>query len=100
LRAEYLADAPRRVAELWSSLERVQNGDPDGLGELRVLVHRIAGSGGGYGFPEVSRAAQAADDLCRGLLLRQSAVSASDAARLRELVQGVADAFARAHAPE
>ena len=100
LRAEYLGEAPQRVAELWTSLERVQNGDPDGLGELRVLIHRIAGSGGGYGFPDVSRAAQDADDLCRGILPRQSPASPSDVARLRELVQGIADAFAKAQAME
>src|SRR6185436_7740706 len=100
LRAEYLAQAPGRVAELWTSLERVQNGDADALGELRVLVHRIAGSGGGYGFPDVSRAARLADDFCRGILLRESPAGASDVARLRELVQGVADAFTQAQATE
>jgi HPt (histidine-containing phosphotransfer) domain-containing protein len=100
LRAEYLADAPARIAELWSALTRVQNGDPEGVGHLHLLVHRLAGSGGGYGLPEVTSSAQDADQACRSLMGAGTPASASDVLRLRALVQGVADAFARAQAAE
>ncbi len=100
LRAEYLAAAPQRIGELWSALERVQNGESEGLPELRILVHRLAGSGGGYGFAEVSAAARAADTFCRSLIDAAADPGARDVAALRVLIQGVADAFARAPAPE
>lgn len=100
LRSEYLASAPLRVGELWRALERVQNGESEGLGELRLLVHRLAGSGGGYGFPDVSTAARAADTFCRSLIDAADRPGARDVTELRVLIQDVADAFARAQAPE
>lgn len=100
LREEYLAESPRRIAELWSALERVQNGDPAGLDQLRTLTHRLAGSGGGYGFPEISRTAQHADILCRAAMEAGTMPAGAEFARLRELVRGVADALASAQQPE
>lgn len=100
LRSEYLADAPLRIGELWGALERVQNGEAAGLTELRILVHRLAGSGGGYGFPDVSAAARAADTFCRSLIDAADRPGARDVTELRVLIQGVADAFAGAQAPE
>jgi hypothetical protein len=100
LRLEYLAESPRRVAELWSALERVQNGVTGSLAELRLLVHRLAGSGGGYGLPEVTIASRAADTFCRSLLDAGAPPGADDVTQLRVLIQGVADAFARAQSPE
>ena len=100
LRAEYLADSTQRLGELWSALKRVQNGDADALPSLRVLVHRLAGSGGGYGLPEVSTTARAADDRCRSLIDGGVPPTAADVNQLRVLIQGVADAFARAKATE
>jgi hypothetical protein len=99
LRTEYLADSPRRIAELWSALERVQNGDAEGLAALHLHLHRLAGSGGGYGLPDVSTTARAADAFCRSLLAA-AGPTASDLTQLRVLMQGVADAFARAEATE
>lgn len=100
LRVEYLADAPRRLAELWSAIERVQDDGLDAVAALRLLVHRLAGSGGGYGLPEVTTTAQAADRYCRALVEAGARPAPSDIVCLRELVQGVADAFARAQSPE
>jgi len=85
---------------LWSSFARVQNGDLPAVDALQVLVHRLAGSGGGYGLPEVTSTAQQADRYCRSLRERGTAVDTTDVQQLRELIQGVADAFARAQAPE
>jgi hypothetical protein len=100
LRAEYLAEATQRAAELWSALARVQNGDAGGLDALRMRVHRLAGSGGGYGFAEITRTAQDADAFCREVIARGGAPSAADLARLQQLIQGVAGALDRAQAPE
>jgi hypothetical protein len=100
LRAEYLAASPIRMAELWSSLERVQNGDAETLAVLRVQAHRLAGSGGGYGLPDVSAAARILDTCCRSLMEAEADITPSDLTHLRVLIQGVADAFARAEAME
>lgn len=100
LRAEYLAESPKRLGELWSTLERVQNGVAGSLPELRILVHRLAGSGGGYGLPEVTISSRAADTYCRTLIDAGTPPGAGDVTQLRVLLQGVADAFGRAQAPE
>ena len=100
LRAEYLAASDERVRELWEMLDRVQNGDAAALPALRVLVHRLAGSGGGYGVPDVSVAARNADVRCRALIDAAVPPDAGDVTQLRVLIQGVADAFERAKTTE
>ena len=54
LQREYLRDAPARLAELRKDLAAFQAGEPDALESLRARFHRLAGSGGSYGFPRVS----------------------------------------------
>ncbi len=93
LRAEYLDNAPRRVAELWTAYARVQNGGVQSLEGLRTLVHRLAGTGGSYGLPVVTDRAVAADQSCRALLEAGTPLTPDDLQRLRLLVQGIADAF-------
>lgn len=98
LRAEYLADAPRKITELWSALARVQNGEPDAVGELRTLVHRLAGSGGAYGFPVVTERARAAEQL----IDRHGAArfAGAEVAQLRAHLQALADALDQARSTE
>lgn len=99
LRTQYLAESPKRVAELWSEFARVQNGDTAALERLRTLVHRLAGSGGAYGLPDVTDRARAADQFCRGPLSGTPG-GAVDVAQLRTLIQRIADAFHEASFPE
>ncbi len=94
LRTEYLEASPTRVAELWSALARVQNGDTAAVGALGTLAHRLAGSAGSYGFQEVSIAARELDQRCR------AGVDAKGLAHLPGLVQAISDEFAKASAPE
>ena len=100
LRAEYLADSPARIAELWSAFERVQNGDREAAGALHTLVHRLAGSGGAYGLPDVTDHARKAEQLVDRVLASNAGLSAADLAQLREHLAGVADAFERARTME
>ena len=97
LRAEYLADAPRKVAELWNALARVQNGEPDGAGALRTLVHHLAGSGGAYGFPLVTERARSAEQL---IDRRAARLGPDDISELRAHIQALADAFDQARSTE
>ena len=93
LRREYLADAPQRVAGLWTAYARVQNDVVQSLEGLRALVHRLAGTGGSYGLPVVTDRAREADQLCRALIEAGAPLTPDDLQRLRVLVQGIADAF-------
>jgi diguanylate cyclase (GGDEF)-like protein len=58
LQREYLAELPARVEELRADVGRFQAGDPDAAPSLRTRFHRLAGSGGSYGFSEISRIAR------------------------------------------
>jgi HPt (histidine-containing phosphotransfer) domain-containing protein len=98
LRGEYLADAPHKIAELWKALRRVQNGEPGAAGELRTLVHRLAGSGGAYGFPVVTERARAAEQLIDRFEARRPADA--ELAELRTHIQAVADALDQARSTE
>lgn len=100
LREEYLIAAPRRIAELWAALARVQNGDRGALAALGMLAHRLAGSAGSYGLPAVSQQARDADELCRALAGAVDPPRDTQITHLRDLVQSIADAFAKASAPE
>ena len=100
LRADYLAAAPERVAELWTAYARVQNGGVAALEGLGILVHRLAGSGGAYGLPDVTERAREADRECRLLIASLTPPTPDDLQRLRSGVQGIADAFHNASTPE
>ena len=100
LRAEYLAEAPAKIAELWSVFERVQSGDREATGALRTHVHRLAGSGGAYGLPDVTACARKAEQLIDRILASTAGRPAADLAQLREHLAGVADAFERARTME
>jgi diguanylate cyclase (GGDEF)-like protein len=54
LRREYVAESPARLEELRKDVAAFRAGEPDAIKSLIVLFHRLAGSGGSYGFPSVS----------------------------------------------
>lgn len=58
LRREYLAEAGARIAELRADIDGFRGGAPGALASLRTRFHRLVGSGGSYGFPEISSAAR------------------------------------------
>jgi len=93
LRADYLAAAPERIAELQTAYARVQNGEAQSLEGLSTLVHRLAGTGASYGLPAVTARAREADGACRQMIASRAPLTPDDTARLRALLQGVADAF-------
>jgi len=61
LRLDYLEESGERVAELLADLERLTGGAADAAGALKSKLHRLAGSGGSYGLPEVSAIAREAE---------------------------------------
>jgi diguanylate cyclase (GGDEF)-like protein len=58
LQREYLAELPERLGELDAAAAAFRAGDPTAAASLRTRFHRLAGSGGSYGFPEISAVAR------------------------------------------
>lgn len=54
LRREYVAESPARLEELRKDIAAFRAGEPDAIKSLIILFHRLAGSGGSYGFPAIS----------------------------------------------
>lgn len=61
LRREYLAESADRLAELRSHVAGFRNGAAKATSLLKTHFHRLAGSGGSYGFPDVSAIAKEAE---------------------------------------
>jgi HPt (histidine-containing phosphotransfer) domain-containing protein len=61
LRRENLTEGKERLAELRAELSGFQTGNPGALASLKTQFHRLAGSGGSYGFPEISALAKEAE---------------------------------------
>jgi diguanylate cyclase (GGDEF)-like protein len=58
LQREYLASLPARLEELRTDVLALRDGAPGAAGSLRTRLHRLAGSGGSYGFSELSAIAR------------------------------------------
>ena len=61
LQRGYLASMPSRLEELRSDLAALQKGGPDAAGSLKASFHRLAGSGGSFGFLDLSAIAREAE---------------------------------------
>jgi HPt (histidine-containing phosphotransfer) domain-containing protein len=85
LQREYLEEVPKAFAELRALIESFRRGDPV-LPALRIGFHRLAGSGGSYGFPEISQIARAAEQLASSASPDQ-AVGLEEAVRQLEAVR-------------
>jgi diguanylate cyclase (GGDEF)-like protein len=61
LQREYLASMPGRLEELRADIKALSQGSADAAGALRARLHRLAGSGGSFGFAALSAIAQEAE---------------------------------------
>jgi len=96
LRAIYLGEAPERVRELSAALGRLRLGQPDALNDLHLYFHRLAGSGGSYGFPDITDCSRSAEHAVQRLVSSRRAVENADLAGLEQYVLDLAAAFAAA----
>ena len=97
LRRQYIDEAPARLAELRAALSRAREGDLAALGDLRQLLHRLAGSGGSYGLDAVTEQARAGEAIAYAIAQRGGAPpSPAELGRLEERIQGVGRAFQEA----
>jgi HPt (histidine-containing phosphotransfer) domain-containing protein len=92
LKLEYLASMAERLEELRSDAREFRAGKTATEASLKVRLHRLAGSGGSYGFSQLSSVAREAE---RWLDARPGALEAD---RLSEMIERIAGAVAEAEA--
>jgi HPt (histidine-containing phosphotransfer) domain-containing protein len=100
LRAQYVAEAPERMRELWIELDRARQGNRQALGQLRHLLHRLAGSGGSYGLDKVTERSRAGELLAKDLLAGEADLSQEALDQLRSHIEALAAAFEEAQSTE
>lgn len=88
LKLEYLASMPKRLEELRSDVRRFRTGNTDSEASLKLRLHRLAGSGGSYGFAQLSALAREAERWLAGK------PDASAADQLADMVERIANAVA------
>ena len=100
LRHEYLADSTHRVEDLRRLYARLAAGERGALAELRQALHRLAGSGGSYGFPLVSSRSRDGEQIAVTLSAGDAPLDPAALAALGACVEDVARTFADALAAE
>jgi len=88
LKLEYLASMPEMLEELRSDVSQFRAGNTDSEASLKVRLHRLAGSGGSYGFAQLSALAREAEHWLAG----KSGPAAAN--QLAEMIESLADAVA------
>lgn len=91
LQREYLEELPAALAELRRDIAAFRDGKSV-LPELKTNFHRLAGSGGSYGFPEISEIARTAEHFVATTPLPAQADTLEDAVHRLESVLTVARA--------
>jgi HPt (histidine-containing phosphotransfer) domain-containing protein len=62
LSIEYLLALPARVEEIKVAITRGRSGDASAVDEARNLAHRLRGTAGSFGVPEIGRLSGAIED--------------------------------------
>jgi len=94
LRREYIAEAPGRLAELRKDIAAFRAGEPDATASLRTRFHRLAGSGGSYGFPVISEISRETERWLKDL--PATTPSSDSVSRLEQAVTRLSGAFNQA----
>lgn len=89
LRREYMQGVLERCAHLRAEADKLAGGDEVDLRQLRQEIHKCRGSGGFYGFAELSKTSAVAEDQ---LVLTIDGEIDRDNAHLAQLVHRVVDA--------
>lgn len=92
LRREYIAESGERLAELREDAAALSRGDEGSAASLVGRFHRLAGSGGSYGFPGISEIARRMERRLRAAGDQPSPEEVDDA------IEELARAFEKARA--
>ena len=79
MRAGYFATLPERLGEVRALWSRAGQGDTGALEAFGQRVHQLAGNGGSFGFPKISRAAATMDAVVGSAARERRGLSASEA---------------------
>lgn len=96
LHARYRAGFPDKRAELLNALSawRGHLESPEHIAALYLLVHKLAGSAGAYGFDALTELARTADRLLQPHARRDEALADTQIALIDASVVAVCDALA------
>ena len=92
LQHEYLAEFPDRLDELRTEIAAFRALRPEAAAALKTRFHRLAGSGGSYGFPEISIVAREMEQWMA------TKPAPGEAPRLDDAVERLATLFRQAQA--
>ena len=92
LQQEYLAEFPDRLDELRTEIAAFRALRPEAAAALKMRFHRLAGSGGSYGFPEISVVAREMEQWMA------TKPAPGEAPRLDQAVERLAGLFRQAQA--
>ncbi len=99
LRREYLKGAPERIRELRTLFAAVQRKETGAVDGLRRAFHKLAGSGGSYGFESISTTSRAGEHLAQAVLDRTDGKAEPvDVTALSDSVEAVVRAIDAAQA--
>ncbi len=93
LQREYLAELPAQLEEIRADIDAFREGRDGAADSLRTRFHRLAGSGGSYGFPEISSIAHETEHWIA------TSARAAESDRLDDAVGRLAALVRRATAP-
>lgn len=93
LRAAYLDEAPERVRELSASLGRLRLRDRGALEEIERYFHRLAGSGGSYGFPEVTTCSRSAEHAVHAIAASRRDLERADFEMIEKAILDLTEVF-------
>jgi chemotaxis protein histidine kinase CheA len=96
LRLAYLGEAPERVRELSASLGRLRLRDRSALEELERYFHRLAGSGGSYGFPGVTTCSRYAEHAVKAIAASGREIERTDFEVIERAILDLTEAFQKA----
>lgn len=91
LRSQFMERSQERLETLRVLIEHLSNrpNDLNLLREVRQLFHWCAGSGGVYGFEQVTKCGLQGEEICDRLLRDNLAITTADAQRLLHLVSSI-----------
>jgi diguanylate cyclase (GGDEF)-like protein len=92
LRREYLREAPARLSELRKDLAAFAAGEADAAKSLKSRFHRLAGSGGSYGFPQISTVSREMERALADTAIWSPAIEA----QVEQTITALAQAFDQA----
>lgn len=95
LRKTYLSTAPKKMAELERAVSAIERSPDNPLHQqrLRKFLHNLIGSGGSYGFPEVSDIAREMSEYLKCLREANFQHNADTLAVLRSYLKQLRDIF-------